>query len=257
MSLSTRLLAETFLRQVEHHAEFGSTNDRALELALGGDLELPYLVLADKQTAGRGRGVNRWWAGDGALTFSLLVELPAELSPERAPLLALVTGLAVCETLRELLPGEPVGLKWPNDVWLRNRKICGILIESPHSAARRAVIGVGLNVNNSLDAAPDDVRARAIAMVDASGKLLDRIDVLARFLRQFASLWALLPDASFDWSARWGPYCVLTGRAVRIDQGPRSIVGVCHGIDPDGALLLRTETGRLQRCLSGIVAAIE
>lgn len=256
-SPAPRILAETFVRRVEWHAELTSTNDRALEIAAGeGASGGPVLIVADRQTRGRGRGENRWWANHGGLTCSLLAELPRDLPPQRSPLVALVTGLAVCETLRELLPGEPVGLKWPNDVWLRQRKVCGILIESPSGAARCAVIGVGLNVNNRWDQAPAEVQARAISLSEAAGGPLDRDEVLVQFLRHLARLWELLPAADYAWPERWQPYCVLSGRAVRIDQGPRSVVGLCQGIDADGALLLRSETGRLQRCVSGVVAEI-
>ena len=74
MTLLTRLQADTFLQGVEHHAEIPSTNDRSLELCAEAELPVPFLVLADQQTAGRGRGNNRWWSSDGALLFSLIVD---------------------------------------------------------------------------------------------------------------------------------------------------------------------------------------
>ena len=150
------LQAETFLRGVEHYAKIASTNDRALELCADIELLVPFLVIADHQTSGRGRGANRWWSSDGAILFSVIVDAAEYGLPEsRWPQISLTVGAAVCQTLRALLGSETaVGLKWPNDVWLNGRKAAGILVEVPAVRRGRLVIGVGLNVNNSFESAP-------------------------------------------------------------------------------------------------------
>src|SRR5688572_15119912 len=102
-----RILAETSARHVESHEELGSTNDRARELAADESLETPLLVIAERQTAGRGRGANRWWAGTGSLTFSLVLSAERwKLPAARWPTIALTAGLAVCEAVDELLRGD-------------------------------------------------------------------------------------------------------------------------------------------------------
>src|SRR5262245_48689583 len=98
-----RIRRETLVRQVEFHQEIGSTNTRALELVAAEHL-IPLLVLADRQTAGRGRGKNRWWSGEGALTFSLVIDAAAAgISANRWPNVSLAAGLAVAETVASLI----------------------------------------------------------------------------------------------------------------------------------------------------------
>src|SRR5690349_2367368 len=118
--------AETFVRHIEQHEEIGSTNDRAMELAVERDLPVPALVIAERQIAGRGRGGNVWRSGAGALTFSLVIERPAGLPRERMALLSLAAGLAAREAVVGAAPGHDVKVKWPNDVYLDGRKVCGI-----------------------------------------------------------------------------------------------------------------------------------
>ena len=170
-----RLRTETFLREVEHHAEIGSTNDRALALCGETNLPVPYLILTEQQTAGRGRGANRWWSNDGALLFSVIINATDYALPEsRWPQISLTAGVAVCEVLdaltnttnSQVARAHTVGLKWPNDVWLNNRKACGILVEVPPTRCGRLVIGVGLNVNNSFDSAPAELQLNATSLSD-------------------------------------------------------------------------------------------
>ena len=125
-----RILRETFVVEVEHHVELGSTNDRTSQRAKQGAKKLPLLVIADMQTAGRGRGGNRWWTGPGSLAFSLLLESDkTKNSAGAAPLISLSVGVAVVETIQPLLQNKEVGIYWPNDVIAAGRKMAGILVE--------------------------------------------------------------------------------------------------------------------------------
>jgi BirA family biotin operon repressor/biotin-[acetyl-CoA-carboxylase] ligase len=250
-----RLLATTSLQTVEVHGEVASTNDRAVELAARADLATPALVLAEQQTAGRGRGRNRWWTGPGALTFSLVLDLRhLALPPAQWPKLSLTVGLAVCEALRELLDPRRPALKWPNDVLVDGRKLCGILVEIPSSQTGRVVVGVGLNVNNSVADAPADVQRRATSLFDETGRPHDRFEVLTRLLARLDDELGLLVSDS-DLPARWQPWCWLSGRTVCVENEGLPVHGFCRGIDADGALLLQTSTG-LERVYSGVVLEI-
>ena len=153
-----RLLRETFLARVEHHRSLRSTNDRAKQCAAGRCGPLPLLIVADSQTAGRGRGRNRWWTGEGSLAFSLLVDVrPWAMDRNREPMIALAAGIATVEAVKPLLPLHTVGIHWPNDVFVAGRKLAGILIEAPSPGIR--VIGIGINTNTSLSEAPPDLEA--------------------------------------------------------------------------------------------------
>ena len=140
--------------EVEFHAEIGSTNDRAAELACGGQLACPVLVLAAHQTGGRGRGSNRWWSAPGALTFSLVLDAQhVGLPTERWPQIALAAGAAVGDASSNRFRKRR-RLKWPNDVYLAGKKTGGILVEVPADGRGQLIVGIGVNVNNSLAALP-------------------------------------------------------------------------------------------------------
>lgn len=255
----TRLTKETFVSRVEYHPVLGSTNDRSLELAGEPHLETPLLIIAGEQTAGRGRGSNRWWSADGALTFSLLLEPGLLDLPQSAwPRAAVVTGLSLCELFQELIPEAEVGLKWPNDVWLYGKKAAGILVEAPpagYPIPPRLIVGIGINVNNSWKSAPQEIQDKGISLSDVAGNSFSFGEILIRLmlrlqenLRQLAEAPDLLPP-------RWKSHCALTGKTVEIQQGDHLIQGECHGIDDDGGLLVKTPL-ELRKIYGGVVASI-
>jgi BirA family biotin operon repressor/biotin-[acetyl-CoA-carboxylase] ligase len=252
---AARIRRETFVAEVEIHDELDSTNDLALQKARNQTAASPLLIVAKRQTAGRGRGANRWWSSDGALTFSLLLDHPPQLPIGCWPQISLTVGLAVCEALLQLRPGLPIGLKWPNDVHVDGRKIGGSLIEVPPQAGR-LVIGVGVNVNNSLIAAPTELRQIAISLRDVAQHRFDINQVLIFVLRQMAEHLKLLAAGQIELQRRWQQLCVLAGRRVQVALGTRQVSGWCEGIDHDGALIIQTPAGP-QRCIAGVVQRIE
>ena len=158
------------------------------------DVRLPLLIAADRQTAGRGRGTNRWWTGPGSLAFSLLMRnvgwdqrVQASAGPPAsvsgAPALAsLAAGLAVVDAIAPLVPGHQFGIHWPNDVMLDGRKLAGILIEALPQG--RQVIGIGINTNNSAADAPAEVRSRVATLRDATGRTHDSAELLIFILNR-------------------------------------------------------------------------
>lgn len=258
MTLFTRLPSDTFLQGAEHHEAIASTNSRALELCADSELPVPFLVSADHQTAGRGRGANRWWSSDGAIQFSVIVDAAEyELPESRWPQISLTAGAAVCQTLQSFVGSEiSVGLKWPNDVWLNGRKAAGILVEVPAVQRGRLVIGVGLNVNNSFETAPPELQALATSMRDETGVESDRREVLVGLLRQLDNDLRCLAASNLALPDRWRRLCVLRDRTVSLDTGQQRVTGRCLGIADDGALRLQTDSGE-QRLYGGVVSRIE
>ena len=270
-SFAQRLRTRTFVRHLDYHAELPSTNTHALALAAQGRVPLPALVIAGRQTAGRGRGGHNWQSAAGSLTVSLILDAPIAPSNPIAtgnpaglgPLVALAAGLALRDAAAVVVPGQVLRVKWPNDVYLcsstrGNCKLAGILTETTTGGATAGpiVVGVGLNVNNSLAVAPTDVRLRAISLAEALGAPVDvaalLLDFLVRFeheLRAFAAAGGVPPE-------RWQPVCLLCGQIVRLNTpcGPQT--GRCLGVASDGALLLETRTGLL-RCYSGEAVMLE
>jgi BirA family biotin operon repressor/biotin-[acetyl-CoA-carboxylase] ligase len=178
----------TEIRTVEYHDSISSTNDRIKELLKQPVLpKLPCLVIANRQTAGRGRGNKVWWSGDGALLMSLGFELSAcSLNRSHLPSFSLAVGRAAVETIRNRLPEKNcVGLHLPNDVYVDGKKICGILIESP--TPQHLILGIGINVNNRLTEVPLEFRNEFIerpitSLIEILGEPTHLPDLIVDFL---------------------------------------------------------------------------
>jgi BirA family biotin operon repressor/biotin-[acetyl-CoA-carboxylase] ligase len=253
-----RIERETFIKTVECHDEIDSTNTRALTLCSLGDVNTPFLILAERQSQGRGRGSNRWWSQDGALTITLILgagDIP--LPFENWPLISLFAGLAIADTLAEIAPDDAVRVKWPNDVYLAGKKICGILCEIPPARPPRLVLGIGLNVNNSLFGAPQELRNTATSLTDLTGLLHDRSELLVRLLthmkRHLQDSRAFAPDRL---PQIWSQRCLLTGKNVTVMCGKIERTGRCLGVDAQGSLLIEHQTG-IERFIGGTVASWE
>lgn len=248
-----QVLAETFVQRVEFHEQVRSTNDRALELARANAGPHPLLVVTNQQTGGRGRGTNRWWATAGSLAFSLLLDTElAQIPTRRWPQVSLNAGLAVCEAIEDISEHAAPRLKWPNDVYLNDRKVCGVLVEVTSEARRMLVVGVGLNVNNTSTTAPPELDGSAIAICDVAGQFLSLTTVLTRVLVRLSERFSWIGSRDDELRRRWRERCLLTGRHIRLELGARCAEGVCHGIDDQGALMVQTETG-IERCFGGVV----
>ncbi|HIA20802.1 MAG TPA: biotin--[acetyl-CoA-carboxylase] ligase, partial [Planctomycetaceae bacterium] len=199
-----RIIADTFVEQVQYHETIDSTSTAALESSQQVNLQTPLLVLAGQQTAGRGRGSNTWWSATGSLTFSLLID-PAILGIDQRewPQASLTTGLAICLALDELLDDQLLSLKWPNDVLLNDRKISGVLVEVAPRSPRGLVIGIGINVNNSCQSGPAELQSLATSMADASKQEFELDQVLIRVLQQLEKQLTRLinhdPNLIDDW----------------------------------------------------------
>lgn len=239
-----RLGEETFVEDIVFRREVASTNTLALEMASRDKRATPLLILTDRQTGGRGRGANKWWSSHGALTFSLVLDAEKwDLPVERWSQVSLTVGLAVCGALQALLPEADVGLKWPNDVYLESRKVCGILVEVPHDCPRRVIVGIGLNVNNEFVSAPAELQMSATSMWEVTRTEYELTEILVKLLQSLA-------DELEQWSAgesrlseRWKSRCLLTDRTVHLKVGEQRMMGVCGGIDDDGALIVHTPNG--------------
>jgi BirA family biotin operon repressor/biotin-[acetyl-CoA-carboxylase] ligase len=228
---------------VEVVPETGSTN--ADLLARAPSLEAPLLLIAEHQTAGRGRAGRSWLSAPGhSLTFSLAWRF--EVGLQALTGLPLAVGTALAETLGRL--GQPVQLKWPNDLLKDGDKLAGILVETQAVAgangATWAIVGIGLNL-----AMPDELEARIgravaavpwLARMDRDTLMAAVLDGLAQALREFAH------KGFAAFSARWNLLHAYQGQLVTIvDRGEVLHEGLAAGVDDDGRLLLDTEQGRM------------
>ncbi len=211
-----------------------STNDDVRILAEAGAAD-GLVLIAERQTAGRGRRGAAWFAPAGeSLAFSILVrpQEPKALWPR----LALAAGVAVAEAIETL--GLQAGIKWPNDVWISSRKIAGILVEA---GANFAVVGIGLNVNTT--AFPAEVEKIATSLEIEISHPQSRADVLAKIIDRFARR---RREIGTDFDAlveAVASRCVLTGKHVTLITANGPCEGRVEGIGSGGELLLRTRSG--------------
>lgn len=237
--------------QVEHFASLASTNDYAREVAASVPREKRLLVVADEQTAGRGRGANRWWTGQGSLACSLLFD-PAARQIERRfyPMISLATAIAIAETAAEVLSTVDVGLHWPNDVFVGERKLAGVLIEVLPDG--RHVLGIGCNVNNRTSSAPPELSTVATSLVDLTGRDHCRGALLRGILERLDPRLDDLARSPQAIGRRANELCKQHARPLTLRAGERVAAGLCVGIADDGALVLDTPTGR-QSFYSGVL----
>jgi BirA family biotin operon repressor/biotin-[acetyl-CoA-carboxylase] ligase len=252
----TKLLAtRVFGRRLVCLASTGSTSNDAAALAREGAPE-GAAVIADTQTAGRGR-LGRTWASARGVNLYMSVLLRPNVPPAAAPQLSLVAGLAVARSLEG--EGLDPRIKWPNDVLLDGRKVCGILTELEAEADRVAfvVVGIGVNLNSRLDHFPPELHDKATSVLLATGRMVSRAAFTARLLAELERCYGRYIEAGFgvladDWNAR----SALTGRTVTVAGAAReAVTGRCTGIDADGALLVAGGAG-VHRVLAGDVTIV-
>jgi BirA family biotin operon repressor/biotin-[acetyl-CoA-carboxylase] ligase len=243
-----------FGHAVLHFPSIASTNDVAQAQARAGMAE-GLLVLAEEQTAGRGRYDRRWEAPYGsALLVSLLLR-PTFLAPERAFLLTAMAALSIAEAI-DRQTGLAAALKWPNDVLVVGRKVCGILVELEGTAGQleSAVVGWGLNVN--VDFSSNEVLSRtATSLAEAAGRPLERLPLLRACLERLETYYEALragwwEDIWNGWRARLG----MLGREVEVAAPEGTFSGRALDVALDGALLVQRADGHVERVLAGDVA---
>jgi BirA family biotin operon repressor/biotin-[acetyl-CoA-carboxylase] ligase len=231
-----------FARTVLRRPVVDSTNDLARSMLLQGLDELPFLIWADRQTLGRGRGDNQWWSDEGSLTFTLALDPAAHgLRIDQEPRLALMTAVAVIEAIGALgLTDQGMGIRWPNDIEVRGRKLGGILPERVETGrGHRILIGIGLNVLTNVEAAPPDVQQMATSLSALQPQPLAPSFLpgfLAAILAQFErALYRMAADDP-ELAQQWDRLNLLHDQVVRVAVGPRVITGKVHEIDAQGAL---------------------
>jgi BirA family biotin operon repressor/biotin-[acetyl-CoA-carboxylase] ligase len=243
--------------RIGHPAYFwetiGSTMDEARRLAQAGAPD-GALVLADEQTAGRGRLERTWWAPAGTSLLMTLVLRP-NLLPRQAQRLTVLCSLAVCDAIVRVC-GIEARVKWPNDVLIDGKKVCGVLTELGLFGDRLeyALVGMGINVNLDLADAPP-LMVPATSLLLEGGVPSSRLDLLVALLSGIERRYeALQAGVSFheEWSAR----LVTIGQNVRARSGEEQWHGLATGVDEDGALLIRLEDGAVQRVLAGDVTLL-
>ncbi len=252
--LAPFLRGTIFNNQIHHFYKIGSTNTAAMAAAAEGAPE-GSVFLAEEQTAGRGRGAHTWESERSTGIYCSIVLRP-ELPPSEVLMLTLAAGLAVRAAIEQATPRVTVDLKWPNDVLLAGKKVCGILTEmnAEITRVRYIVVGIGLNVNQTVF--PKEIEHEAISLRMETGTECSRVELAAVLLKSFDREYRNFlddPEARASILRRFAEQSSWAqGKAVRIDDNGSGYSGTTEGLDERGFLRLRTAAG-VRTVLSGTV----
>lgn len=236
--------------------ETGSTNDAAMELAASGE---PHgtVVIAERQTRGKGRLGRRWVSPAGENIYMSVILRPG-LRPREATLLTVLSSVAACQALRETT-GLDARIKWPNDIQVGDRKLGGILLETraEPDVISHAVVGIGLNVNMPASHFPASIRDIATSVLKETGSRHRRTPIAAAVLdRMSEELEALPKEGRRPLLNKWRELSSTLGKRVRVTEGEETSTGTAMDIDDEGRLILRLPNRRLRKISSGDLATL-
>jgi len=245
-----------FGRPVESYSVLGSTNDVALELGREGAPE-GTVVVAERQTKGRGR-LGRTWESPPGVGIWCSVLVRPNLAPRYAPWLTLSAAVSVI-TVLESEAGVSPRIKWPNDVLVDDKKLCGILTElvAEQDRIEYAVVGIGLNVNQTVDDLPSIVRDTASSVRIVTGRRFSRMALLRALLELLERDYYHMLEQGFEVTrSRWMDYSATMGRTVRCEWNDTVVSGQAVGLGDEGALLIREADGRVVPVVRGNVTVL-
>lgn len=247
-ALQTDLIGQ----EIHHIAEVTSTDDAAKELAAKG-AEEGTVVISEKQTLGRGRLGRRWISPEGGIWFSIV--LRPKVDPKDVLKLTFVAAVAVARVLREKynLKAE---IKWPNDVLIGKKKICGILTETSTKGdvVQFAVVGIGINANVSPDAFPESLRNSLTSIKAELGEEIEREDFLRVLLEEIEREYKLFVRKRFDLIVEeWRSLAGFLGQYVEVVSFDERIRGWAVDIDQSGALMIKLKDGTVKKVMLGDV----
>ncbi len=250
------LRTRQFGRELFYFEESGSTSDQLLSLLSKDGLSQGALVLAEQQTAGKGRQGNSWYSPPATgLYFSLL--LRPNLPSVKLSGLTLAFGALLAESIEKIV-GVPLYVKWPNDLYCHNKKIGGILTEmqSQSGLINTVVVGIGLNVNNEV--IPSELQEKASSLYLETRQTIFREDLLIGILADLERDYETFIARGFEvFAERLNSRFYLKNRRVSVEDGLGiPLTGVVTGFDLDGGLMLINDRGQAIKCTAGTVLEI-
>jgi len=260
-NLTTDFLGHT----VYYYKEADSTNQIAKDLAIQGARE-GSLVVAEAQSAGHGRLSRRWFSPYGKGIWCSVILYP-KINPVEVPPITMLASVAIAQAIREVV-GVKAGIKWPNDIHLKGKKVCGILTEmgAEMERVRYLVLGIGLNVNIESEDFPSTLREVATSLKIESSQPINRIHLLQVILKELEKLYLVwLKEGFAPILIQWKKLCVhlpglvdLNCRGVKFNAPTQeSWEGWVEDVDLSGALLLRLSTGEIRRFITGEISLRE
>ncbi|MBI1941586.1 MAG: biotin--[acetyl-CoA-carboxylase] ligase [Acidobacteria bacterium] len=242
--------------RIVHYFRTDSTNTAALALAAKGAAH-GTVVLAEEQTAGRGRFGRAWFSEKSSGIYASIVLRPP-LAPAVAPMITLMTAVAAHQAV-STTTGLPVDIRWPNDVLVNGKKVCGILTEMNAEVDRlhAVVVGIGINVNHH--EMPEELREIATSLRIEGRKTYSRSHLLVALLKELArKYYLLLDEGGAAIARRWAAGSTYAeGKRVRVRTNSEEFVATTAGLEPSGALRIRREDGREEAMVSGEILEVK
>jgi len=242
-------------RKIFYYRETDSTNARAKELAANGMTE-GALIISEEQKQGRGRRGREWFSPYQEGIYASVILRP-KLSPAEAPKLTLLAAVATAEALMALTTLE-VSIKWPNDIFVGNKKIAGILMEiaTEMDVIDYVIAGLGLNVHTLKF--PAHLQEKVTSIFLETGEQVSRVRLLREFLKQLETYYELSKRSGFGpVFKRWRELTHVIHRRAMVDLIDTQCIGTIQDIDSDGALILKDDDGNLRRIFSGDLTLLE
>ncbi|PLT28356.1 biotin--[acetyl-CoA-carboxylase] ligase [Peribacillus deserti] len=236
-------------KNISYHESLASTQKLAHKLADSG-AEEGTLVIADEQTQGKGRLLRTWHSAKTGIWMSLI--LRPRIPMQQAPQLTLLAAVAIVQAIEDTTSIFPT-IKWPNDILINGKKVTGILTEMQAEADRihSVIIGIGINVNQSLEDFPDDIKETATSLALEEGEPISRTSVIQSFLKHFEILYTLFLKEGFKpIKLLWESYAVSLGKEIKASTLTGVLYGKAIGITDDGVLLLKDSLGEIHSIYS-------
>ncbi|MDO8727574.1 MAG: biotin--[acetyl-CoA-carboxylase] ligase [Candidatus Methanoperedens sp.] len=235
-------------KNIHYFKETESTNTLARNMA--GSVDEGTVVIAESQTGGRGRMGRKWISPEGGIWLSVI--LKPKMQPLHAPRITLLAGVAVAKTIREF--GLQAKIKWPNDVLINGKKVCGILTEigAETDSIQYVVVGVGIDANVDTETFPEEFRDSSTSLKNELGYDINRVDFVQKLLIELEALYLKFQNEGFSSiMEEWRMMSATIGQWVKITTQSRILYGEAVGVDSDGALILETDEGRLEKIVAG------
>lgn len=234
-------LAGKFIgHQLHHYEEIGSTNDEAFRLGIKGAPEGTALI-AESQRAGKGRMQRSWYSPAGVNIYTSVILRPG-FEAARAGQMSIAAGVAVAETLDPYCPGN-VRIKWPNDILIGGKKVCGILaqMKTTGSAIDFVVVGIGINVNIRPRQFSRDIREIATSLIMETGREIPRQELIISLYENMAKWYRELIQNGFNpVKEKWLSLSSMIGKPVSVMFREEAVSGKAVGLAEDGSLILQT-----------------
>ena len=242
-------------KKIYYFPELKSTNIMAKEKSLHREegIDEGTLIIAERQSAGKGRLGREWFSPTGGIWLSII--LYPQLSPSYISRITLMTAVAAVKAIKICTQIESQ-IKWPNDILINEKKVCGILTEmsAELDIINWVVVGIGINVNIDHREFPEDIQENTISLKEILGKEVLRVKLAQTFLQEFEKYYEKLKRKEFPSILReWKLYSHTLRRKITVDIGERIITGEAVDINEEGALILKKEDGELVEIISGTI----